>query len=71
MLLRTKKEALTTPVIVPWMMVPFFSSICTVSFVSFMRNLRIIRRDRANQQAKALEAIDTCMLTIHTASLFS
>lgn len=46
MLLR-RKEALTTPVIVPWMMVPFFSSICTVSFVSFMRNLRIIRRDYA------------------------
>ena len=29
---------------VPWTMVPFFSSICTVSLVSFMRNLQIKTR---------------------------
>ena len=29
---------------VPWTMVPFLSSICTVSLVSFMRNLQIIHK---------------------------
>jgi len=34
------QRAAAAPVMVPWITVPFLSSICTVSFESFMRNLK-------------------------------
>ena len=47
---------------VPWTMDPFLSSICTVSFVSFMRNLQIIHPDsrhsrRGHERAWQAECI--------------
>ena len=36
----TYAVAICLPVIVPTATVPFFSSICTVSFANFIRNLR-------------------------------